>query len=64
VARINPIQVQKYLGGVDYPVSKDELVRRAQEKGADDQVLQALKHLPQERFNGPNDVSQAMGKAA
>ena len=27
MARVNPIQVQKFLTGVDYPVSKADLVR-------------------------------------
>lgn len=31
-ARVNPIQVQKFLTGVDYPVSKADLVRHAREQ--------------------------------
>jgi hypothetical protein len=62
MARINPVQVQKYLGGIDYPADKDQLLKRAQEKGADDNVVQTLKNLPMDRFNSPNDVSEAIGK--
>lgn len=58
---VNPIQLQKYLGGLDYPVSREDLVRRAQEKGADQKVLTTLRSLPRERFNSPNDVSEAVG---
>lgn len=57
----NPIQLQKYLQGVDYPASKDDLVRRAQQRGADKQVVQTLKSLPRNQFNSPNDVSEAVG---
>ena len=59
---VNPIQLQKYLGGVDYPARKDDLVRRAEEQGADDRVLDTLRSLPREEFNSPNDVSEAIGE--
>lgn len=59
---VNPVQLQKYLGGLDYPVSREDLIRRAQERGADDKVLQTLRSLPTDRFNSPNDVSEAVGK--
>src|SRR4051794_22347728 len=55
----NPIQLQKYLGGVDYPTDKETLVEHARGKGADDDVLQTLQDLPFEEFNSPNDVSEA-----
>jgi hypothetical protein len=58
---VNPIQLQKYLGGLDYPVSREDLVRRAQEQGADQEVLNTLRSLPREEFNSPNDVSEAVG---
>lgn len=59
---VNPVQLQKYLGGLDYPVSREDLVRRAQEKGADQNVLSTLRSLPREEFNSPNDVSEAVGQ--
>ncbi len=61
-ARVNPIQVQKYLKGVDYPCSKQELVNTAKREGADDNVIQTLERMPMDRFNSPNDVAQAIGK--
>ena len=64
MADVNPIQVQKFLGGIDYPASKDNLVQKAQESGADDRVIETLRNLPQDQFNSPNDVSEAIGKAA
>jgi hypothetical protein len=58
----NPIQLQKYLGGVDYPTDKQTLVRTAKDQGADDDVIQTLESLPFDRYNSPNDVSEAFGK--
>lgn len=60
--RMNPIQLQKYLGGIDYPAEKDTLITRAEEQGADEQVLETLRQLPVDSFNSPNDVSEAWGK--
>jgi hypothetical protein len=62
MAKVNPIRVQKYLGGIDYPASKDELVKTAKSDGADDSVIETLQRMPGDRFNSPNDVSQAIGK--
>jgi hypothetical protein len=59
---VNPIQVQKFLGGIDYPAKKDELLRRAEESGADEAVKETLQQLQQDEFNSPNDVSEAIGK--
>jgi hypothetical protein len=59
---VNPIQLQKYLGGLDYPADKQTLVDKAREKGADDNVIQTLQRLPMDRFNSPNDISEAFGQ--
>ncbi|MEV6843573.1 DUF2795 domain-containing protein [Actinoplanes sp. NPDC051411] len=58
----NPIQLQKYLSGVDYPTDKQTLVKTAKDQGADDDVIQTLESLPFDRYNSPNDVSEAFGK--
>lgn len=62
MADVNPVQAQKFLKGVDYPASKDELIRHAREQGADQRVIDALQQAKMDRFNSPNDVSEAIGK--
>jgi hypothetical protein len=57
--RPNPIQMQKFLGGVDYPASRDDLVRHAEQHGADDDVLEGLRQMEDRSYDGPNAVSQA-----
>ncbi|GGP65561.1 hypothetical protein GCM10010185_42970 [Saccharothrix coeruleofusca] len=59
---VNPIQVQKFLSGVDYPATKDDIVDTAQAQGADDDLLEVLRNLPMDQFDSPNDVSEAIGK--
>lgn len=59
---VNPIQVQKFLKGVDYPCSKEQLIQKAKEEGADENVIQTLQQTTMDSFNSPNDVAQAIGQ--
>lgn len=58
----SPTQVEKYLGGVDYPCSKTDLVNHARDAGADQNVISTLQNLPYDEFNSPSDVSEAVGQ--
>jgi hypothetical protein len=58
----NPIQLQKFLAGVDYPASRDQLVEHARSHGADQDVLEHLKQLPDRGYDGPNAVSQEFSR--
>lgn len=62
MAHVNPIQVQKFLKGVDYPATKGDLLANAQSMGADENVRATLERLPDEQFQTPADVSQAIGE--
>jgi hypothetical protein len=62
MAKINPIQVQKFLKGVDYPTGKRELIEHARRQGADEAVLDILEQIPMERFNSANDVAEGIGR--
>lgn len=59
---VNPIQVQKFLEGVDYPASKEDLIKYAKEQGADENVIATLQAMPGDMFATPVDVSEAIGK--
>jgi hypothetical protein len=61
MAKVNPIQLQKYLKGVDYPASKQDLLDRAKHEGADENVFSTLERLPDEEYQTPADVSKAVG---
>ena len=62
MARINPIQLQKFLGGIDYPAEKKTLLDTARKQGADENAMLVLEQLPEQKYNSPNDVSEAVGK--
>ena len=59
MAHANPIQIQKYLKGVDYPTDKQTLIDTAKQQGADESVCASLDQLPDEQFQTPADVSAA-----
>lgn len=58
----NPIQIQKYLGGLDYPVKKQDIVQKARQKGADDNILQILQQIPDQEYSSPVALSREVSK--
>ncbi len=57
---VNPIELQKYLKGVDYPANKDDLARAAQSDGAPSEIVDALHGASKDCFDGPSAVQQAV----
>ncbi|GAA3696012.1 DUF2795 domain-containing protein [Nonomuraea antimicrobica] len=58
----NPIDLQKHLSGVDYPATKEDLIRAARKHNASDAIVKALQAMPDRQYDGPNAVSQAINK--
>ena len=56
----NPLPAWEALGGLDYPVSKEDLIRRAQEIGASTETLESLRSLPVEQFESPVHIGEAL----
>ncbi|MCU1637311.1 MAG: hypothetical protein JWQ68_2550 [Cryobacterium sp.] len=56
----NPIQIQKFLGGIDYPAEKSDLVENAEKAGADENVMNVLRGLPDRSYDAPTAVSEAI----
>lgn len=62
MAKVNPIEVQKHLKGIDYPVSKKDLVKHAEKNGADETLRSLLNELPEDEYKTPTDVNKAIGQ--
>jgi hypothetical protein len=56
-------EVQKSLSGFDYPGSAEDLAKHAEKQGADDELVQALRGLKKDNFDGPSAVMHALGEA-
>lgn len=45
---------------MDYPASKDDIVRHAEQQGGDDEVVAALRKIEDREYEGPSGVSSAV----
>lgn len=61
-SKVSAAQLQVYLGGIDYPVNKQQLVDHARSKNAPDNVMGWLEKLPEREYTRPNDVEHEFGK--
>lgn len=62
MSHVNPIQIQKFLKGADYPASKATLIKNAKKMAANENVCASLEELPEQDFDAPVDVSEALSK--
>ena len=69
----SPALIQRYLHGVDYPATKDQLVAHVRsqcEQATGDaqseceRVIGTLTRLPDQQYSRPTDVSKAFGELA
>lgn len=58
----SPMKVQDYLSGVDYPVSKEELLNIAKRENAPEGIIRTLQNLPERKFRQPADVNRELGR--
>jgi hypothetical protein len=59
---INPIEIQGYLKGLNYPANKEAVVARAKESHAPQSILDILNRLPSREYSRPTEISSALGK--
>jgi len=52
--------LNQVLTAIPYPISKADLIQRARQAGANDQVLGILERLPDKTFNSPQEVQSAL----
>jgi hypothetical protein len=63
MAKVNPIELQKHLKGLDYPASRDAIVSQAESNGADDETLDILRKIKDGEYEKPTDISHAVSEA-
>lgn len=54
------LRVAKALQGADFPAERADLVTYAQSRGADEETLQALRQVPDERYGSAQEVTAAV----
>jgi Protein of unknown function (DUF2795) len=57
------IKVHRFLGGIHYPATKQQLVDQARSNQADDEALSSLRGMPDREYSGPDEVSKVIAEA-
>lgn len=61
----NPaLSIPTHLDAVDYPVWREQLVRAAEDNGADVDSINVLKFLPRTRYESKQEVMRDLAEAA
>lgn len=60
MAHVTVEDVLRSLRDVDFPAGKDELIRAAQEAGAPEEVIHALRAIPPEVYRSRTEVARSV----
>lgn len=63
MSKINPIQLQKHLKGMNYPASKDDLLNHVKQGNADENVRSVIERIADKTYENPAEVSSAVSQA-
>ncbi len=58
---VSAAEVLQYLKGIDFPVGKDGLVKKARDNHAPVEVINLLNKLPDQKFRSAVDINIAIG---
>ncbi|MGA2522630.1 MAG: DUF2795 domain-containing protein [Candidatus Bathyarchaeia archaeon] len=61
---MSPAIVEKYLAGIHFPAEKKNLIDKASDKKAPDNVIDMLKRLTDKTYRSPIDITKEMGKSS
>ncbi len=56
------VDVQKYLAGVDYPATKQDLIDIASDNSAPQEVIEILSGIDEKEYDSVSNVSKEVGK--
>jgi hypothetical protein len=63
IVDLNPIDVQKYLKGADYPANGGELASTAESNDAPGDLVEQLRSLGDDDFSGPDQVMATLKRS-
>jgi hypothetical protein len=61
--RTSAADLAQGLKGADFPMNRQGLAKQAQQNGASDEILQAIKQMPDRNFQSMADVEKAFGQS-
>jgi hypothetical protein len=60
MAEVNPALVESLIEGMPLPARRDEIVEYAQVEGAEENMLDALRALPDREYESADDIGEAL----
>ena len=54
------IKVYRFLRGIRYPATKQQLIRQASSNQADEEALDSLRSIPEREYSGLDEVSRVI----
>lgn len=58
----SPANVTHHLSGIDFPASRSDLERHAKENGAEEDVLDVIRNMPDQEYGSMADVTKGVGE--
>lgn len=58
----SPANISHHLKGIDFPAQRDDLSRHAESQGADKEVLDVIKQMPEGEYGNMADVMKGVGE--
>ena len=59
----SPANISNYLGGIDFPAGKNDIVEHAKKNGAESDVMKVVEALPEGQYENMADVMKGVGEA-
>jgi hypothetical protein len=59
-ANLDTATLMRHLPGVVFPAEKEQVASTAENNGAPQEVVQRIRNTSRQRFNGPEEVLQAV----
>lgn len=60
MANFNPAKIEESIKGITFPASKEDILECAQGNNADQEELDALERLPDQEYNRPTEIVEAL----
>lgn len=59
----SPANISSYLGGIDFPADKKDIVDHVKGNGAKSDVIEVVEALPERQYETMADVMKGVGEA-
>lgn len=59
---VSAAEVEKFIGGIEFPCDKQKLLAHAKDQGAPREVLELMDQFPDQQYGSPVDVARGVGK--